>query len=203
MRLLRSLKRDDIAHPMMSRPNLDQMRLQFEEINRMIQEYMNVPSLIAKADELRRSLDEYCGTGGGSKLTPEKRSEIRRLVNAGANLHGVDALHHVSSFYGAIDLFDLLIDEYGMGVNQRDEDGNMPLHVAATVMNVDAVRILLSKGADRRGVNGDGKTPLQELNEMERRRDDMSSVLMGMTGRAQPADGRSALIMGLLTGAGM
>ena len=121
---------------------------------------MNDPSVIARADGLRRMLGDYCGMSA-SKLTPEKKLEIRRLVTAGANLNGIHTLYHFASYYKEGDLFDLLIDEYSMGVNQRDEDGQMPTHVAVSIMNVDAFWILISKGADRSCENSDGKPHLQ------------------------------------------
>ena len=48
----------------------------------------------------------------GSKLTDEKKSTIKRLVDEGASLQGIDALHLAAASYKERDLFDLLIDEY-------------------------------------------------------------------------------------------
>ena len=104
-----------------------------------------------------------------SKLTNEKKAEIRRLVDVGASLQGIEALHFAAAKYKTEDLFDLLIDEYGMDVNSPDEKRERrPLHVAATsTKNVDGLRILLAKGANKNLTNIEGETALQEMNDAE------------------------------------
>ena len=121
-------------------------------------------------------------SGGRSKLTSEKKSEIRRLVDVGADLNGINALHVAASYYKESDLFDLLIDEYGMSVEQFDSIGRRPLHVAACCTNADAVRILVSKGADKHGRNKEGQTALQEVDQMQRSMDDFARSMMGGIG---------------------
>ena len=114
-----------------------------------------------------------------------------RLVNAGANLNGIHALHYVASFYEESDLFDLPIDDYGIGVDQCDEDdGRRPIHVAACTKNANAVRILISKGADMNCKNYDGQAPLLEMNEVECHRNDEE---MAFLGRVEPVDTRVLL----------
>jgi len=104
-----------------------------------------------------------------SRLTDEKKRDIRRLVEAGASLSGIEALNMAAQNYKNNDLFDLLIDEYGMDINAtEDKYGRRPLHFAATSgKNVAAVRILLSKGADKTIQDHDGQTALEEMNNME------------------------------------
>ena len=121
-------------------------------------------------------------SGGRSKLTSEKKSEIRRLVDAGANLNGIHALHVAASCYKESDLFNLLVDEYGMSVEQFDCIGRRPLHVAACCTNADAVRILISKGADKNGRNEEGQTTLQEVDQMQRSMGDFARSMMGGIG---------------------
>ena len=106
-----------------------------------------------------------------SKLTEEKRAEIKRLIDAGASLSRVDALHISSSFYKQSDLFDLLIDEYGLGVEDPDHTSlsSPPLHVAACTGNCQAIEILLAKGAVRKSRNSKGRTALQEVAEQNRK----------------------------------
>ena len=105
-----------------------------------------------------------------SRLTDEKKRDIRRLVDSGASLSGIEALNMAAQNYKNDDLFDLLIDKYGMDVNAtEDKHGRRPLHFAATSgKNVAAVRILLSKGADKKIQDNDGQTALEEMNNMER-----------------------------------
>jgi len=105
-----------------------------------------------------------------SKLSDEKRAEIKRLVDAGASLSNVDALHLAASYYKQRDLFDLLIDEYGLGVEDPDHDSLMsrPLHVSACLGNCEAIEILLAKGADKKSRNQKGRTALQEVKHSNR-----------------------------------
>lgn len=100
-----------------------------------------------------------------SKLSNEKRAEIKRLVDAGASLNRIDALHLAASHYKQRDLFDLLIDEYGLGIEDPDHDSLLspPLTVAACLGNCEAIEILLAKGADKKSRNSRGRTALQEV----------------------------------------
>ena len=157
-------------------------------------------SNLATAETLRDSSRKILYDNGfGSKLTSEKKMEIQRLVDGGADLNGISALHHVSTNYKDRDLFDLLIDDYGMSVEQFDHIGRRPIHIAACFTNVEAVRILLGeKGADRDGKNKEGQTALQELNESQRLQNDSARVLLG---RLDPVDECVVSIRNLLTGA--
>ena len=76
-------------------------------------------------------------------MRDEKKAEIQRLVYAGASLARVDALHIAASHYKQQDLFDLLIDAYGLGIEDPDHTSlsSPPLHVAACVGNCEAVEI--------------------------------------------------------------
>lgn len=105
-----------------------------------------------------------------SKLSDEKRAEIKRLVDAGASLSNVDALHLAASHYKQRDLFDLLIDEYGLGIEDPDHDSllSKPLHVAGCLGNCEAIEILLAKGAGKKSRNSKGRTPLQEVKQSNR-----------------------------------
>jgi hypothetical protein len=156
-------------------------------------------SNLATAETLRDSSRKILYDNGfGSKLTSEKKMEIQRLVDGGADLNGISALHHVSTNYKDRDLFDLLIDDYGMSVEQFDHIGRRPIHIAACFTNVEAVRILLEKGAERDGKNKEGQTALQELNESQRLQNDSARVLLG---RLDPVDECVVSIRNLLTGA--
>jgi hypothetical protein len=116
-------------------------------------------------DVLSSNLLEEIPDPNRSKLSSEKRAEIKRLVDAGASLSRVDALHLAASYYKQHDLFDLLIDEYGLGIEDPDNDPllSSPLMVAAFCGNCEAVEILLAKGADKKYTNSEGRTALQEV----------------------------------------
>ncbi len=116
-------------------------------------------------NELQAKLPEEIPDPNRSKLTEEGRAEIKRLVDAGASLAKVDALHHAAGHYKQRDLFDLLIDEYGLGVDDPDHSSMLatPLHVAASLGNCEAIEILLTKGADKKSKNSKGRNASQEV----------------------------------------
>ncbi|WP_330359017.1 ankyrin repeat domain-containing protein [Mycobacteroides abscessus] len=53
-----------------------------------------------------------------------------------------------------------LIDS-GADVNAKDDEGNTPLHFAATHDSAEVVRMLLDAGAEVDAANGKGETPLK------------------------------------------
>mmetsp|Transcript_8607 Transcript_8607/g.35869 ORF Transcript_8607/g.35869 Transcript_8607/m.35869 type:complete len:472 (+) Transcript_8607:201-1616(+) len=63
---------------------------------------------------------------------------------------------------GKSSVLQTLIEEYGLDVNQRDEEGRTPLHVAMECGNEGAVKILVSCGADDTEKDAEGRTP-QEI----------------------------------------
>lgn len=116
-------------------------------------------------NELEAKLPEEIPDPNRSKLTEEGRAEIKRLVDAGASLAKVDALHIAASYYKQRDLFDLLIDEYGLGVDDPDHTSMLatPLHVAASLGNCEAIEILIAKGADKKSKNSKNRNASQEV----------------------------------------
>ena len=130
------------------------------EIGSIVNEVMD-----RQLGEIQAKLPEEIPDPNRSKLSDEKRAEIQRLVDAGASLSRVDALHLAASHYKQRDLFDLLIDEYGLGIEDPDHTSlsSPPLHVAACVGNCEAIEILLAKGADKKSKNSKGRTALQEV----------------------------------------
>ncbi len=123
-----------------------------------------------QVNDLLSNLPEEIPDPNRSKLSNEKRAEIRRLVDAGASLNRIDALHLAASYYKQRDLFDLLIDEYGLGIEDPDHTSVLspPLSVAACLGNCEAIEILLAKGANKNSRNSQGRTALQELKHSNR-----------------------------------
>ena len=139
-----------------------------------------LPSLQRMQDQTARMSEGY-GAAQRSNLTEEKKLNIKRLVDSGASLHDMDALHVAAAHYKNEDLFELLIDEYGLNVESFDSIGRRPIHVAACFQNADAVRILIAKGADKNGTNTEGKTALQDMNAEERGMGDFGRMMMGLS----------------------
>mmetsp|Transcript_20037 Transcript_20037/g.43434 ORF Transcript_20037/g.43434 Transcript_20037/m.43434 type:complete len:480 (+) Transcript_20037:133-1572(+) len=137
---------------------------------------------LQKIQDSLNQMTDLLPTNETSKLTNEKKIDVKRLVDAGASLNGINALHLAAANYKKEDLFDLLIDEYGMSVEAFDSIGRKPIHVAAVTENADAVRILIAKGADKTGLNEEGQTALQELNESQRNLGGFASMLGNASG---------------------
>ena len=57
-----------------------------------------------------------------------------------------------------------LVEELHADVNARDHEGNTPLHNAASRGDVEMIKYLVSKGADVKAVNREGKTTADMAN---------------------------------------
>jgi len=196
--LIQSLKPDPpdpfahlASHTASLRQEMEKLRQTFQATQERVRQVLNpVLGLEGAADVVNQSfrspmsrLEEAVASfpedaAVGSKLTNDKKADIRRLVNSGADLNGIDALHIACGMYCDSDLFDLLLDEYGMNIEQFDKVGSRPLHIAASLGNADAVRILLSKGADKNGKNEEGRTALEDVN-YEQRRNPVAELMVG------------------------
>jgi hypothetical protein len=126
----------------------------------------------------------------GSRLTDARKAQMKRLVDAGASLQEINALHMAAANYKSSDLFDYLIDEYGMSVETFDRNGHFPIHVAAVCGNAEAVRVLLARGAKKNAKSKDGLTAKQELVKHEKSMQDLQNVMgfslgMGFGGSSQ------------------
>ena len=95
-------------------------------------------------------------------------AKVRRLVERGGNVNDVDdkllwyrrtALHYAAS-NGNSYICSLLLSR-GANVSQTDENGNTPLHLAASYYPyVDICQLLVDHKADVTSVNNEGETPL-------------------------------------------
>jgi hypothetical protein len=154
LRLIESLKSDELPMSAAERATYRQIAVQLQSMRQSL-------GLSSTASQ---GLTDFGDKE--SKLTTDVKSKIRTLVvDDGANLNGIDALHHAAAWYREQDLFDLLVDEYGMSMESFDDNGRRPIHIAAGCGNTDAIRILLAKGADKNGRNVEGQTALQEASK--------------------------------------
>jgi len=123
-------------------------------------------------------------------VTNEDKRQIQQLVQAGASLQGINALHMAAANYKSGDLFDYLITECHMRLDTFDHSGNLPIHVAVGCSNTAAVRILLDRGANKKAKNKDGLTPGRLLDKQRESIQDFSRVFgVGLGGMGIPGLG--------------
>jgi hypothetical protein len=139
-------------------------------------------------------------------LTPQVRQEMKGLVESGANLQAINALHMAAANYKSPDLFEFLLDDdggCGMSLTQLDHLGQQPLHVAAGCSNLAAVQVLLARGADKKAKNQDGETAKQMVEKVERSMADFQRVMgvsmMGRSGGVGTGGNESSQIKRLLS----
>ena len=99
---------------------------------------------------------------------------IRKLlVQQGASLHGSRALF-LAAAQDSVPWMEGLLQVACEGmrepkpllfVNESDENGNTPLHVAAMMMHLDVIQYLLDKGASKSDQNDKQHTPFDTLQE--------------------------------------
>ena len=90
---------------------------------------------------------------------------VQFMVSNGAdtnavNKHGLTPLHTAAGRKkDCPDLCQILL-KHDAKVDEMDEDGNQPLHLACTQDHIETVKFLISQGADANAVNKYGNTPL-------------------------------------------
>ncbi len=109
---------------------------------------------------------------------------LRILLSKGANQnqkskYGLNPLHNLFTHHDdyCVEKVKLLI-EAGTKVNEKTDDGDVPLHFAITVTDLEVLTILLNSGADPVLENSDGVMPIEEA-----RRHNYIECLRIMNGR--------------------
>jgi len=98
-------------------------------------------------------------------------ASVRKLVEQGADIHGLDTRPDVAGANGRRPLnwaalkndtkmIELLL-ELGADINRPNLSGFTPLHHAAEAGSVESIKLLLAKGADPKIKNKRGMTPAQ------------------------------------------
>jgi uncharacterized protein len=95
---------------------------------------------------------------GGPAVTP-------LLASSGAGYgEGFAANHHRFAPGGMLAAVKYLVEELHVDVNAKDHDGNTAIHNAAARGDNEMIQYLVSKGADVKGVNREGKTTVDMAN---------------------------------------
>jgi ankyrin repeat protein len=95
---------------------------------------------------------------GGPAISP-----LHAAAGAGY-AEGFAANSHRYSPGGLLAAVKYLVDELGLDVNERDHEGNTPLHLAASRGDNEMILYLVSKGADPKAVNREGQTTVDMAN---------------------------------------
>ncbi|HEY1912375.1 MAG TPA: ankyrin repeat domain-containing protein [Vicinamibacterales bacterium] len=77
---------------------------------------------------------------------------------------GLAANHHRYAAGGMLPAVKYLVEELHVDVNVRDHEGNTAIHNAAARGDNEMIKYLVSKGADPKAVNREGKTTVDEAN---------------------------------------
>jgi ankyrin repeat protein len=95
---------------------------------------------------------------GGPGVAP-----LHAAAGAGYS-EGFAANSHRYAPSGLLAAVKYMVDELHMDVNQRDHEGNTPLHHAASRGDNEMILFLVSKGADAKAVNREGQTTVDMAN---------------------------------------
>lgn len=147
-------------------------------VSRLIKLYPNIINLKiynAKPVELAAEAYRKGSTDNGIRI-------IKILVNAGADIHNSEALHHAAgSFRKDLKMIAFLVNTYGLDVNKKNYLDKTPLHEVAAIATyggneadrdrrniVEAkkiIRFLVEHGGDLSLKDTYGKTPIMLYNE--------------------------------------
>ncbi|KAI1933052.1 RNA polymerase II sequence-specific DNA-binding transcription factor binding [Ophidiomyces ophidiicola] len=128
---------------------------------------------------------------------------MRLLIRYGAKTNvrdqdGNTPLHMLlrhRNFQSKLDLLQLFID-HGTNVNAPNEFGSVPLHTAASIAEVEPVKILLEHGADVNRKDDHGYVPLHLASSAVGIRKELATLLLenGADPVAQTDYGQVALV---------
>jgi len=140
--------------------------------------------------------------GGAAKSGDPKKVEA--LLSKGADVNeigitGASPLYEAIFYHAPFDIVQTLIDK-GADVNRGFPDGTRPIHAAVDNNDADVVKLLLERGANVTGVNGDGKTLLKMAEEKgystiaRMLRDAEEKKYQSLVGRKRPASPRNSSV---------
>lgn len=88
-------------------------------------------------------------------------SLISRGVDISRKMMGSTVLHAAASFHGNANLVDLFCNNSNILIDEKDNCGSTPLHIAVSRNNFELVRALLHNNANPKRENNCGLTPFQ------------------------------------------
>ena len=103
------------------------------------------------------------GTAAGAGRRPGGARRCRRAAGVGYG-EGFAANSHRFAPGGMLAAVKYLVEELHADVNAADHEGNTALHHAAARGDVEMIQYLVSKGADVKAVNREGKTTADMAN---------------------------------------
>jgi hypothetical protein len=123
-------------------------------------------------ERLNEKLGDACAGGGFLRSNAGtddcNHADIQDLIQRGASIRDSRALFLAAS-NGQPETIKLLLRLGGSRlVNEQDEHGNTPLHVAAGMKDPTCIKVLLDNGANKQLVDRKGRTPLQGLDASKR-----------------------------------
>ncbi|RYP36436.1 hypothetical protein DL767_003399 [Monosporascus sp. MG133] len=100
-----------------------------------------------------------------------------------------DSLLHDAALVGAHEVIDVLVHELKLDVNQSNNSGETPLHIAASQGYVKAMERLMAQGADINKVDQSGDTPLHAAAAAWRHKPETCNFLLGQGASVDPRNG--------------
>ncbi|RYP90107.1 hypothetical protein DL770_003799 [Monosporascus sp. CRB-9-2] len=109
------------------------------------------------------------------------------LETARATNETGDSLLHDAALLGEDEVIDVLVLELKLDVNQPNNSGETPLHIAASQGNVKAMERLMAQGADINKADQSGDTPLHAA--AWRHKSETCNFLLGQGASVDPRNG--------------
>ena len=121
-------------------------------------------------ERLNEKLGDACAGGVGRFGSDERcdHAHIEDLIKEGASIRDSRAIF-LATANGQPEIIKLLLRIGGRRlVNEQDEYGHTPLHVAAEMKDPACMKVLLDNGASKELVDRKGRTPLKGLQDTKR-----------------------------------